>query len=141
MNMSNNQLMTMFVIEDDDVDFKLLMRAFKRRKITNLVVRAVDGVDAIEKLENGKVAKPFIILLDLNMPRMNGNEFLKALRKTPAFKESVVFVLTTSSDQADIQQSFSQHVAGYFLKDEAFQSIDKIVEVIDGYWQIVQLPS
>lgn len=72
---------------------------------------------------------------------MNGNEFLVELRKNPDFGSTVVFVLTTSNDEEDIRNSFSQHVAGYFIKDNVYDSIEKVVEVIDGYWQIVQLPS
>lgn len=131
---------TIFVVEDDDVDFKLLMRSFEKRKIANVVVRAVDGIDALEKMKHGEVPKPFIILLDINMPRMNGQEFLKVIRQDPEHKYSVVFLVTTSDDDEDIRQGFSQHVAGYFLKDNVGDSLDKIVDVINGYWQIVVLP-
>lgn len=134
------QLATIFVVEDDDVDFRLLMRSFEQRKIANVVVRAIDGLDALEKIASGEVQKPFIVLLDLNMPRMNGREFLTELRKDPVYKDTVVFLVTTSNDDRDIRESFSQHVAGYFLKDNVAGSLDKIVEVINGYWQIVVLP-
>ncbi len=131
---------TILVVEDDDVDFKLLMRSFQRRKIGNSVVRAVDGLDALQKIEAGEVQKPFIVLLDLNMPRMNGQEFLTELRKHPRFGDTVVFLITTSSDENDIRLSFEQHVAGYFLKDNVDDSFDRIVEVINGYWHIAVLP-
>lgn len=131
---------TIFVVEDDDVDFKLLMRAFDKRKIANVVIRAVDGIDALEKLKSGEVSKPFIVLLDINMPRMNGQEFLKEIRQDPEHQDTVVFLVTTSEEDEDIRQGFSQHVAGYFLKDNVAGSLDKIVDVINGYWQIVVLP-
>lgn len=131
---------TLFVIEDDDVDFKLMMRSFKKRKIANSIVRAKDGIDALEKLDSGEVAGPFIVLLDLNMPRMNGWEFLTEIRHHPQHHTVVVFLLTTSNDEDDIRRGFEQHIAGYFFKDDADNSIDKIVEVINGYWQIVVLP-
>jgi CheY-like chemotaxis protein len=135
------KLATLLVVEDDEVDFKLLMRSFAQRKISNAVVRAKDGLDALEKIQNEEVSKPFIVLLDLNMPRMNGREFLTEIRKDPLHADTVVFLITTSSDSKDIKESFAQHAAGYFLKDNVDGSIDKIVEVIDGYWQIVILPT
>lgn len=135
-----HQLATILVVEDDDVDYKLLLRSFEKRKIGNVVVRAIDGLDALEKINAGAVQKPFIVLLDLNMPRMNGQEFLVELRKDPVHKDTVVFLVTTSDDEQDVQEGFSQHVAGYFVKDNVAGSLDKIVEVINGYWQIVVLP-
>ncbi|GLR70105.1 response regulator [Agaribacter marinus] len=129
-----------FVIEDDDVDFRLLVHAFHTQKLINPVVRAKDGEDAIDMLSNIAKNGPFIILLDLNMPRMNGHEFLHELRKHPKYAKTVVFVLTTSADRDDIEESFDHHVAGYFLKDDAGESINQVVDVINGYWQIVLLP-
>lgn len=131
---------TIFVVEDDDVDYRLLLRSFEKRKIANVIVRAVDGIDALEKIERGEVKKPFIILLDISMPRMNGQEFLKIIRQHPEHKDTVIFLVTTSSNDQDIREGFSQHVAGYFLKDNVASSLDKIVDVINGYWQIVVLP-
>jgi CheY-like chemotaxis protein len=131
---------TLFVIDDDDVDFKLLKYEISKRKIINPIVRAIDGIDALEKLAAGEVEKPFIVLLDLNMPRMGGMEFLAALRKDKAHEETVVFILSTSSDLADIQESYKNHVAGYFLKDDAAESIERVVDVLGGYFQIVMLP-
>jgi len=63
---------TIFVVEDDDVDYRLLLRSLEKRKIANAVVRAVDGVDALEKIDAGEVSRPFLVLLDMHMPRMNG---------------------------------------------------------------------
>lgn len=135
-----HKLTTILVVEDDDIDYKLILRSFEKRKIANVVVRAIDGVDALEKIESGEIKKPFIILLDLNMPRMNGQEFLREIRKHPKYSDTVVFLVTTSDDDEDIRQGFSQHVAGYFLKDNVGDSLDQVVDVINGYWQIVVLP-
>ncbi|MFC4698865.1 response regulator [Glaciecola siphonariae] len=131
---------TLFVIDDDDVDFKLLKYEFSKRKIINPLVRAVDGVDALEKLASGEIQKPFIVLLDLNMPRMGGMEFLSELRKNKDYEETVVFILSTSSDLNDIRESYEKHAAGYFLKDDANESIERVVDVLGGYFQIVMLP-
>lgn len=131
---------TLFVIDDDDVDFKLLKYEFSKRKIINPIIRAKDGVDALEKLANGEVSKPFVVLLDLNMPRMGGMEFLTELRKHEQYEDAVVFILSTSSDVRDVQASYERHAAGYFLKDDANSSIERVVDVLGGYFQIVMLP-
>ncbi|WP_395338173.1 response regulator [Ningiella sp. W23] len=131
---------TLLVVDDDDVDFKLLQHEFKKRKIINTIVRAKDGIDALEKIESGVIEKPFIVLLDLNMPRMNGLEFLSELRSREEYKSTVVFILSTSSDVNDIRGSYEKHAAGYFLKDDANESIERLVDVLGGYFQIVTLP-
>lgn len=132
---------SLLIVEDDDVDYKLLMRSFSQHKIANVTVRAKDGLDAWQKIKSGDIQKPFIILLDLNMPRMNGKELLTEIRNDPIYTDTVVFLMTTSTDKDDIKDSFAHHAAGYFLKDNVQGSIDKMVDVIDGYWQIVVLPS
>jgi len=136
----NHERASLLVVEDDDVDFKLLMRSFQKRKIANVIIRAKDGLDALNKIETGEVKQPFFVLLDINMPRMNGWEFLQLLRQHPKHANTIVFINTTSSDEVDIKKGFEKHVAGYFYKDNINHSIDKLVEVIDGYWQIVVLP-
>ncbi|MEP1554687.1 MAG: response regulator [Paraglaciecola sp.] len=132
---------TLFLIEDDDIDVMCIKREFKSRKIANPVIRAKDGAEAFEFLEAGEIVKPFIILLDLQMPRMNGLEFLAKLRSTEKFKDSVVFVLTTSQDEKDICESYNLNVAGYFVKDDVGEGFIGIVDILDGYWKVVHLPT
>lgn len=141
MSRTNPNEVTLFLIEDDDIDVMCIKREFKTRKIANPVIRAKDGAEAFEYLESGKIAKPFIILLDLQMPRMNGLEFLAKLRQTEQFKDSVVFVLTTSQDEKDICESYNLNVAGYFVKDEVGEGFIGIVDILDGYWKVVHLPA
>lgn len=141
MSRTNPNEVTLFLIEDDDIDVMCIKREFKTRKIANPVIRAKDGAEAFEYLESGKIAKPFIILLDLQMPRMNGLEFLAKLRQTEQFKDSVVFVLTTSQDEKDICESYNLNVAGYFVKDEVGEGFIGIVDILDGYWKVVHLPT
>ncbi len=136
---------TFLLVEDDDVDVMCLQRTFRRLGIANQLVVANDGVEALEMLRgaNGHdpIPKPYIILLDLNMPRMNGIEFLAELRRDPEIKHSVVFVLTTSDDEQDKISAYENHVAGYIVKSDAGQALQPALEMLDRYWRVVELPS
>jgi DNA-binding NarL/FixJ family response regulator len=140
MKKSSRNKVTLFLIEDDDIDAMSITREFKRRKIPNPIIRAKDGVEAFELLSSGKISRPFIILLDLQMPRMNGLEFLTKLRANSDYKNSVVFILSTSQDENDIFNSYESNVAGYFIKDEVDDAFISIVDVFDSYRNVVHLP-
>jgi CheY-like chemotaxis protein len=128
---------TLFLIEDDDIDAMSITRKFKHREITNPIIRAKDGIEALELLASGRISRPFIILLDLQMPRMNGLEFLTKLRADNDYKNSVVFILSTSQNENDIFDSYESNVAGYFIKDEVNNAL---IDIFDGYRDIVHLP-
>ena len=121
-----------------------IQRGFKKIKIANPMVIARDGVEALDCLRgrNGKgpVNKPYMILLDLNMPRMNGIEFLEEIRKDPDHKEALVFVMTTSKRDEDRVAAYQSHVAGYIIKSDIANGFMKVVEMIDKYWRIVEFP-
>ncbi len=140
----NKAEVTLLVVEDDDLDAMAIKRTFKKLKVANNLVRAKDGVDALEYLrgENGKdkIAKPFMVLLDLNMPRMNGIELLEALRMDNELKDSVVFVLTTSATDKDKVAAYDYNVAGYIVKSDIESSFLEVIELLDCYWKIVALP-
>jgi CheY-like chemotaxis protein len=140
MNKINPSDITLFLIEDDDIDAMSIQREFKRRHISSPIIRAKDGVEAFELLALGKIRRPFVILLDLQMPRMNGLEFLTSLRKDCDYKNSVVFVLTTSIDEKDIFNSYQSNIAGYFIKDEIDDGLISIVDIFDAYRKVVHLP-
>lgn len=132
------------MVEDDEVDLEAALRAFDQKKITNPLTVAGDGLEALDILrgQNGheRLPRPYIILLDLNMPRMNGIEFLKHLRNDPELKSSVVFVLTTSKNEEDIMAAYQLHVAGYFLKATLGQQVFELPQLMQNYWRIVELP-
>ena len=111
---------TILLVEDDEIDIKTVERAFRELKIANPMVQACDGIEALEILrgENGKprLSRPYLILLDLNMPRMNGFEFLDEVRKDPELRDSVIFVMTTSAAEEDSTRAYDKNVAGYVLK-------------------------
>jgi len=138
--MSNALQLTILMVEDDDVDAKGMERSFKKRRIANPIIRANDGQDALELLEAGEVPSPFIILLDLQMPRMNGLEFLEILRSHEKLRSSVVFVLTTSQAEEDITAAFDKQIAGYFVKDEVGANFCEMLDMLEGYWRIAYLP-
>lgn len=137
----NIKEVTLFLIEDDDIDAMAVERSLQKQKIVNPIVRAYDGLQALEMLRAGQVAKPCTILLDIQMPRMNGLEFLAELRADENLADTVVFILTTSKDEQDIISSYHHHVAGYFVKNEAGQNFINCINVLDSYWQVVHLPA
>lgn len=135
---------TFLLVEDDDIEVRVLKKTFAKLKIANDIVVAHDGIDALELLrgENGreKLQSPFIILLDINMPRMNGIEFLQEIRADPDLGNSVVFVLTTSNDEQDKLHAHNNHVAGYIVKSNAGESLLNALDMLDRYWRVVELP-
>lgn len=139
--MSNNtKPITLFLIEDDDIDALTIERSFKKNRISNQIIRATDGIDALEKLRSGAIPKPFVILLDIHMPRMTGHEFLDELRGDENYADTVVFILTTSRADEDINESYNHNVAGYYVKEEAGENFINIVNVLESYWKVVHLP-
>ena len=132
---------TLLLVEDDDVDAMTIERSFKTNRIANNIIRAYDGLQALEMLRNGEVPSPFIILLDIQMPRMNGLEFLDAIRADKALSSSVVFILTTSKAEEDMSAGYENHIAGYFLKDDSGTNFTDLVNVLDSYWKVVHFPT
>jgi CheY-like chemotaxis protein len=142
---TSHQAVNILLVEDDDGDAKAVKRAFKKAKIANPIVRAEDGVEALEFLrgENGRelLVGPRILLVDLNMPRMNGIQLVKAIRDDPALKPMIVFFLTTSKREEDKAAAYDLNVAGYIVKQNAGLDFLNLVGLIDSYWRIVELPS
>lgn len=138
--MSSKEDITLLLVEDDDIDAMTVQRSFVKQRIANPIVRAYDGVEALEMLRAKTVSRPLIVLLDLQMPRMGGIEFLQELREDEALKDLVVFVLTTSKSEEDLVRSYRQQIAGYFIKGEVGESFLDVVNVLDNYWKVVQLP-
>lgn len=133
------------LVEDDDVDRKALVRAFEKGGIKNPIVHAEDGLQALEILRGtpstAPLRRPYIILLDLNMPRMNGLEFLEVLRDDPDLATSLVFVLTTSNADADKLAAYSHNVAGFITKQKAAEDFTVLSRLMSVYWRLIELPS
>lgn len=131
---------SLLIVDDDDIDAMALKRALHKLKLLNPLYRARDGIEAMELLRSGQLPKPYIILLDINMPRMNGLEFLEALRADPELTPTVVFVLTTSKSDEDIMAAYREHVAGYLLKQRVDSDFMQVISLLDHYWRIIELP-
>jgi CheY-like chemotaxis protein len=129
-------------VEDDDLCLMGLNRAFRAAKIANPVSFAHDGIDALEMLRgtNGRsrLPRPFLVLLDLNMPRMDGIDFLKELRKDEDLKKSIVFVMTTSGADDDKVKAYNLGVAGYILKSNPANAFLEATALLDTYWRVVE---
>lgn len=138
------QDVSFLVVEDDDLDFKAVLRGLHKLKLSNPVIRAMDGVEALQILrgESGhdNIKRPYIILLDINMPRMNGIEFLDNLRADNNLQKDVVFVLTSSRLEEDIVKSYERHIAGYITKSDPTVGIEEALKMIDHYWRVVLPP-
>ncbi len=108
------------LVDDDEVDVMNVQRAFARHGAQNSLHLASNGVEALQRLRDGSIPERRLILLDLNMPRMNGIEFLRALRADPALHSSVVVVLTTSNEERDKLEAHALAIAGYLLKPVSY---------------------
>jgi CheY-like chemotaxis protein len=135
---------TVLLVEDNVIEQEAVRRAFRRERIGNPVVSAVDGVEALALLrgssDGASLPRPYLVLLDLNMPRMNGLEFLAALRADPDLADSVVFVLTTSRSDEDRVASYNFNVAGYIVKSDVGAGFMRLIGLLDHYWRVVELP-
>ena len=133
----SNGLLNIFLVEDDEVDVMNVKRAFAQNNIRNPLFVARDGVEALEKLRSGERR---VVLLDLNMPRMNGIEFLREVRNDPALCSTAVVVLTTSKNEQDRINAYNLNVAGYLVKPVTFTNFCEVMVALNKYWSLVEFP-
>lgn len=140
------RVVNILLVEDDEVDVMNITRAFQRSNITNPLYVAGNGVEALEMLRGTKDSKPIIpntrriILLDINMPKMNGIEFLNELRSDPQLAPTPVVVLTTSDEDQDRMEAYKLNVAGYILKPVTFSSFAEVMAALNRYWTLCEMP-
>lgn len=139
----NAATVTILLVEDNLIDCEAVRRGFAKHRIANPIIEASDGCEALAALRGEHrppVPKPYILLVDLNMPRMNGIELITALRADPVLRDSVVFVLTTSRSDEDRVASYNLNVAGYIVKSDVGAGFIRLVELLEHYWRVVELP-
>ncbi|NJK48878.1 response regulator [Candidatus Gracilibacteria bacterium] len=141
-----DRAMNILLVEDDEVDVMNIKRAFKKNNITNPLYIASNGLEALNMLQNEDGKSPVIpphrrlILLDLNMPKMGGIEFLKKLRADPKLKSIPVVVLTTSNQDQDRVEAYQLNVAGYLLKPLTFSGFLEAMATLNKYWTLCEMP-
>lgn len=135
----------LLLVEDDEVDAESMVRALRKLNITNPLTHARNGIEALDHLRgvegNDSIENPYLVVLDINMPKMNGIEFLEELRKDERHKNAIVFVLTTSEAERDKAQAYEHNIAGYLLKSKAGENFTDVVKLLQHYWNFVEFPS
>jgi len=134
-------LKPILLVEDDSVDVMMVKRALKDLNVTNLLVHTPNGKEAFEYLTGEGNERPCIILLDLNMPRMNGVEFLKVVKADDVLKKIPVVVLTTSRDTEDKFETFESGAAGYIVKPADYKKFVEAIRTVNLYWTLSELPN
>lgn len=141
----NSKPLSILHIDDDQVDKMVIEKVIRKLGITTHLFHAGDGEEALDLLlgTNGKTApdpRPDIIITDINMPRMNGLEFLKALRDDPNLRHMSVLIMTTSNDDVDRQEAYRHNVAGYVIKPVDIQEFENTFQILHAYWKLCEWP-
>lgn len=129
------------LVEDDTIDAMTVQRAFRDLQVGNRLVHVHNGEEALDYLNEAGNETPCVILLDLNMPKMNGTEFLEVIKGNGPLRRIPVVVLTTSNEERDVMESFRRSVAGYIVKPVDYQKFVAAIQTIDLYWTLSELPS
>lgn len=141
----SSKVLNILLVDDDELDVMNVQRAFKKNNIANPLYVAGNGVEALAMLRGQADGSSLpkdrrIILLDLNMPRMNGIEFLRELRADPALRPIPVIVLTTSDEERDKVEAYNLNVAGYILKPVTLINFVETMATLNKYWMLSELP-
>ena len=137
----SDRVLNILLVEDDEVDVMNVRRAFERNNVSNTLFVAGNGLEALAMLRSDQIPKERrLILLDLNMPKMHGIEFLQALRSDPELASLPVVVLTTSNDDQDKIDAYNLNVAGYLLKPVTFSNFCERMTTLNKYWTLVEMP-
>lgn len=137
----DDRILNILLVDDDEVDVMNVQRAFKKANITNPVYVAGNGIEALDMLRGSAMPQHRrIVLLDINMPKMNGIEFLREIRTDPVLRTLCVVVLTTSNEDRDRVEAFQLNVAGYLLKPVTFIEFVDVMSTLNKYWTLMELP-
>ena len=137
----DDRRLNILLVEDDELDVMNVQRAFKKNNVVNPLYTAGNGIEALELLRGSTLPKDRrLILLDLNMPKMGGIEFLKELRADPELHNTTVVVLTTSDEERDKVNAYDLNVAGYIVKPVTLAAFVEIMAALKKYWSVNELP-
>lgn len=136
----NDKPIHILLVEDDEVDIMNVKRAFSRQNIQHPLHIASNGLEALDLLRGPNALNPLprLVLLDINMPKMNGIEFLRELRADEKLRSLTVFVLTTSNQEKDKREAYELNIAGYVIKPVDFGSFLNTVSTLSNYWDLIE---
>ena len=136
--------MNILLVEDNDLDVEILKRGLRKMDASASLVRAKDGQEALELLtedaDTGVLPRPYVVLLDINMPRMSGHEFLETLRDTEEIKGARVFVFTTSDSKKDVDRAYQNNANGYIVKPNSSSELHDVLESLQNFWAVCEDP-
>lgn len=136
--------MNILLVEDNSIDAMFVTRAMEKVTSRGRIVHAKDGKEALELLthQSGEEQLPdsLFILLDINMPRMNGHEFLQVLRDAEGISDNVVFMFTTSDNPQDISKAYKNRANGYIVKPQDLDGLKNVLAVLQDFWNVCELP-
>lgn len=138
-------MLNILLVEDDEVDVMTVQRAFKKGNINNPLYIASNGIEALARLRSKPEqlssipTERRIVLLDLNMPKMNGIEFLRELRADSTIRHIPVVILTTSNEEQDRINAYDFNVAGYILKPITFGNFVEMMVTLNKYWTLCEM--
>ncbi|MGB3655775.1 MAG: response regulator [Rivularia sp. (in: cyanobacteria)] len=143
----HDRIVNILLVEDDEVDIMNVERAFKKANIKNPLYVARNGIEALSMLRGGNKELPAVpqqrrlILLDINMPKMSGLEFLQTIRADKFLKLTPVVMLTTSNQDRDMIEAFDLNVSGYLLKPVTFSRFVDLMTTLNKYWSSSEMPN
>jgi CheY-like chemotaxis protein len=141
MNLSD---VTILLVEDDDIDAMTVKRGLDGARIVNPLVRARDGIEALEMLRGTnsrkKLQPPYLLLVDIRMPRLDGLGLIREIRSSPALQRTIIFMLTTSDTDRDRAAAYDSHVAGYIVKSDTRDQYSRLASMIEYFLMIVAPP-
>ncbi len=136
-----NKETRILMIDDDSLDLKIMKDSLEKLDVKNEIILSRDGETGLETLRSSEEGSSFIILLDLKMPKMDGFEFLSELRTLERFRNTIVFILSTTCNAQDKVQAYKLGVTGYLIKGNNSLEVQKIAKLIKSFATIVILPS
>ena len=144
-NESDGACIHILLVEDNPGDVRLTQKAFEKAKLHNQLHVVTDGIEALTYLRKeepyAQAVHPDLILLDLNLPKKNGHEVLAEIKGDPELRRIPVVVLTSSTDETDVRNSYDEHASGFVTKPVSLDGLMGVVQAIEGFWlQIVRLP-